>query len=166
LDQLMGLSLVRRFHDEAVREHPRLPGLGRRRLLSEVLRRLLSAQVHDLVGTTRARLARARPANAWQARQGAALVAFSPAMRANIIELKRFLFRALYRHEQVQSQTQRGKVVVQDLFEAYAQRPSEMPAEYGLRPDTHRAVADYVAGMTDRFALREHERLTGQRVFA
>jgi len=165
LDQLMGLRLVRRFHDEAVREHPGLPAMGRRRLLSEVLRRMLSAQVHDLMGTTGARLARARPADAEQARQGSALVGFSPAMRADITELKRFLFRALYRHAQVQRQTQRGKVVVHDLFEAYVQRPSEMPAEYAQRPDTHRAVADYVAGMTDRFALREHERLTGQRVF-
>ncbi|MFM8901357.1 MAG: deoxyguanosinetriphosphate triphosphohydrolase, partial [Burkholderiales bacterium] len=82
LDQLMDLSLVRHFHDEAVREHPGLPAMGRRRLLSEVLRRMLSAQVHDLMGTTRARLARARPADAWQARQGPALVGFSAPMRA------------------------------------------------------------------------------------
>jgi dGTPase len=165
LDQLVGLNLVRRFHDQAVREHPGLPAMGRRRLVSEVLRRMLSAQVHDLMGTTGARLARACPADAWQARQGTALVGFSPAMRAEITELKRFLHRALYRHAQVQSQTQRGKAVVQDLFQAYAQRPSEMPDEYAQRPDTPRAVADYVAGMTDRFALREHQRLTGQRVF-
>lgn len=165
LDQLMDLSLVRHFHDEAVREHPGLPAMGRRRLLSEVLRRMLSAQVHDLMGTTRARLAHARPADAWQARQGPALVGFSAPMRAAITELKRFLFRALYRHAQVLAQTQRGKAVVHDLFNVYAQRPSEMPAEYAQRPDTQRAVADYVAGMTDRFAVREHERLTGRRLF-
>jgi dGTPase len=86
-------------------------------------------------------------------------------MRAAITELKRFLFRALYRHAQVLAQTQRGKAVVHDLFNVYAQRPSEMPAEYAQRPDTQRAVADYVAGMTDRFAVREHERLTGRRLF-
>lgn len=165
LSQLMSLRLVRHFHDEAVRDHPGLPGMGRRRLLSEVLRRMLSAQVHDLMATTRARLARARPADAWQARQGPALVAFSPSMRESITELKRFLFRALYRHDQVVAQTQRGKTVVHELFEVYAAQPAEMPAEYAQRSDVHRAAADYVAGMTDRFAMREHERLTGRRLF-
>ena len=166
LEQLMGLTLVRHFHDEAVREYPSLPGMGRRRLLSEVLRRMLSAQVHDLLRTTKARVARAGAADAWQARQGPALVGFSPSMRAAITELKRFLLRALYRHEQVLVQTQRGKTVVHELFTVYAQRPAEMPPEYAQRADTHRAVADYVAGMTDRFAMREHERLTGRRLFA
>ncbi len=165
LDQLMNLGLVQRFHDEAVRDHPGLPRMGRRRLLSEVLRRMLSAQVHDLIATTQANLARAAPPDAWHARQGAPLVAFSAPMRQSITELKRFLFRALYRHEQVVAQTQRGKAVVRELFEVYAARPSEMPAEYAQRPDVHRAVADYVAGMTDRFAVREHERLTGRCLF-
>ena len=166
LNQLLDLGLVRHFHDEAVRDHPALPGLGRRRLLSEVLRRMLSAQVHDLLATTGANLRRRAPADAGQARQGSPLVAFSPAMRESITELKRFLFRALYRHEQVVAQTRRGKTVVQDLFAVYVQSPAEMPAEYGQRPDVHRAAADYVAGMTDRFAVREHERLTGLRLFA
>jgi dGTPase len=165
LSQLLDLGLVRRFHEEAVREHPGLPRMGRRRLLSEVLRRMLSAQVHDLIATTRANLVRSAPADAWQARQGAPLVVFSAPMRESITELKRFLFRALYRHAQVVAQTQRGKAVVRELFVVYAACPSEMPAEYAQRPDVHRAVADYVAGMTDRFAVREHERLTGRRLF-
>lgn len=166
LDQLMDLELVRHFHDAAVREHPGLPRLGRRRLLSEVLRRMLSAQVHDLIATTAAALAGARPPNAQEARRAGPLVAFSPAMRGAITQLKRFLFRALYRHPQVVAQTERGKAVVRELFEVYAGRPSEMPAEYAQRADVHRAVADYVAGMTDRFAVREHERLTGRRLFS
>lgn len=165
LEQLMDLELVRRFHDLAVRDHPHLPGMGRRRLLSEVLRRMLSAQVHDLIATTAAALAQARPADSTEARQGKALVAFSPEMRRAITQLKRFLFRALYRHPQVVAQTERGKTVVRDLFMAYAQQPSEMPAEHAGRPGVHRTVADYVAGMTDRFAMREHQRLTGQRLF-
>lgn len=165
LGQLLDVRLVRHFHDEAVKDHPGLPGLGKRRLLSEVLRRMLSAQVHDLIATTRLRLQNAAPANASEARQGAALVAFSPPMREAITELKRFLFGSLYRHQQVVAQTARGKTVVRDLFEVYTQSPGEMPAEYAQRDDVHRAAADYVAGMTDRFAMREHERLTGQRLF-
>ena len=165
LDQLMDLELVRHFHDEAVRDHPQLPGLGRRRLLSEVLRRMLSAQVHDLIATTAVALAQVNPADALEAREGQALVAFSPHMRQAITQLKRFLFRALYRHPQVVAQTERGKTVVRELFTAYAGQPGEMPAEHAGRPDVHRAVADYVAGMTDRFAVREHERLTGRRLF-
>ena len=165
LDALMGIRLVRRFHDEAVRDHPDLPTLGPRRLLSEILRRMLSAQVHDLTATTRSRLLQAAPVDAWEARQGPALVAFSPEMREAITELKRFLFRSLYRHGQVLSQTTRGKTVVRELFEVYTHSPREMPAEFAQRVDVHRAAADYVAGMTDRFAMREHERLTGQRLF-
>jgi len=165
LPQLLGLRLVRRFHDEAVRDHPGLPGMGRQRLLYEVVRRMLSAQVHDLVATTAANLATAAPADAWQARQGQPLVAFSAPMRESISELKRFLFRALYRHEQVMAQARMGQAVVKDLFDVYVHRPTEMPSGYAMRADAHRAAADYVAGMTDRFALREHERLTGRRLF-
>jgi dGTPase len=56
--------------------------------------------------------------------------------------------------------------VVRDLFEAYVRSPHEMQADFARRADTHRAVADYIAGMTDRFAVREHERLTGRQVLA
>jgi dGTPase len=87
-------------------------------------------------------------------------------MRQAITELKRFLFRELYRHPQVVETTRRAQGVVHDLFAVYASRPKELPMEYAQRPDLHRAVCDYIAGMTDRFALREHERLTGQRLFA
>ena len=59
-----------------------------------------------------------------------------------------------------------GGVVVRDLFDAYVARPQEMRADFAQRSDRHRAVADYVAGMTDRFATREHRRLTGRDVFA
>ena len=75
------------------------------------------------------------------------------------------MFRALYRHPQVVATTRRAQGVVRDLFAAYTDFPGELPTEYAQRPDLPRAVCDYIAGMTDRFALREHHRLTGQRVF-
>jgi len=165
LEQLLQVPLVLRFHEETEQVHPGLARQGGRRLLSEVLRRMLSSQVHDLMAQTRERLSRAQPANDQQARVGTPLVAFSPAMRAGITELKRFLFRALYRHPQVVATTRRAQGVVRDLFAAYTDFPGELPTEYAQRPDLPRAVCDYIAGMTDRFALREHHRLTGQRVF-
>ena len=56
--------------------------------------------------------------------------------------------------------------MVRELFAAYVQQPAQMPADYAARPQRERAVADYIAGMTDRFALREHQRLTGRVLFA
>lgn len=165
LDQLLAVPLVRRFHDASVADHPALGRQGGRRLLSDVLRRMLSAMVHDLIAHTRSRLHQARPQNAEEARRGQPLVAFSPAMRRDCTELKRFLFRELYRHPQVVSTTRRAQGGVRDLFAAYVRRPSDMPAEYAQRGDLHRAVCDYIAGMTDRFALREHQRLTGRVLF-
>ena len=87
-------------------------------------------------------------------------------MRDDLTVLKRFLFTALYRHPQVMQTTDRARQVVVDLFQAYAAAPAEMPPDFAQAADRHRAVADYIAGMTDRFALREHQRLTGRDVFA
>ena len=99
-------------------------------------------------------------------RASAALVAFSPATRAEVDALKQFLLRALYRHPQVAQTTALARGVVAELFEAYIAQPAAMPADFAAAADPQRAVADYIAGMTDRFALREHQRLTGRRVFA
>jgi dGTPase len=74
------------------------------------------------------------------------------------------LFAQLYRHPQVMQTTGQAQIVVRELFEAYSRQPTEMPAEHAARPDTARAVADYIAGMTDRFAAKEHERLTGRKL--
>jgi dGTPase len=86
-------------------------------------------------------------------------------VRAQTTALKRFLFSALYRHPQVVQTTGLAREVVAELFAAYLARPAEMPEDFAAATDLPRSVADYVAGMTDRFALREHQRLTGRRVF-
>ena len=77
--------------------------------------------------------------------------------------LKRLLVSALYRHPQVMATTTRASEVVQDLFRIYSEQPTEMQADFAAQASVQRAVVDYIAGMTDRFALREHERLTGIR---
>ena len=81
------------------------------------------------------------------------------------MELKQFLLRNLYRHPQVMETTERARRVVTELFAFYLDQPHEPPMSH--QPDTHRAraVADYIAGMTDRFAIREHERLSGMVLF-
>ena len=168
LDALCALPLVRRYRDESLAQHPQLAALPGRRLLFDTIRRMLSAQVHDVIDTTAAALATTLPAeaDADAARRGPRLLQFSAAMFADSTELKRFLFGALYRHPQVTRTTDVARTVVHELFAAYLAAPHEMPAEHAVQPDRHRAVADYVAGMTDRFASREHRRLTGRDAFA
>jgi dGTPase len=166
IDQLREVPLFAQFHAMTLGDHPSLAHQPGRRLLAEVIRRMLSAQVYDLIAATGQALAQARPVSADAARAAPPLVQFSPGMRAASSELKRFLFRSLYRHPQVMATTDAAKRVVQELFDAYISRPEELPPEYRRSTDQARAIADYIAGMTDRFAIREHVRLTGQRLFA
>ncbi len=165
-EQLAGLPGVWQHREQALADHPQLAALPGRRLLFETLRRMLSAQVHDVIDSTGAALALARPADADEARAMPRLLRFSAEVQTDAVALKRVLFASLYRHPQVMRTTEVAREVVQQLFAAYLAAPDEMPAEHAVMPDRHRAVADYVAGMTDRFAAREHRRLTGVDVFA
>jgi dGTPase len=165
-EQLLELRAVRQHHDQALAEHPKLADQPGRRLLFETIRRMLSAQVHDVIDSTAAALAEARPADADAARQMSRLLRFSEPVQADSTALKRLLFAALYRHPQVMRTTDVARQVVRELFAAYVAAPAEMPADHAAMSDRHRAVADYVAGMTDRFAAREHRRLTGRDAFA
>jgi dGTPase len=166
MGQLGAVPVFAAWRDQVLADHPHLAEQPGRRLLFETLRRMLSAQVEDLVATTSAALAAQAPASADAARQLPPLVRFSHSMHAQATELKRFLFSALYRHPQVMQTTALARSAVAELFAAYVQAPQEMPADFAATEDLHRAVADYIAGMTDRFALREHQRLTGRRLFA
>ena len=157
LAQLQDVSLFARYHAQTLAEYPQLQG---RRVLYETIRRMLSDQVYDVIHTTRAALDTHAPASADQARQCPPLVQFSAAMHEESKALKSFLFRNLYRHPQVMETTEWARGVVHDLFAVYLAKPQEMPAAYAQRSDVPRAVADYLSGMTDRFATREHARLT------
>ena len=162
LEQLEPLAIVQRHLSAVRREHP---GLAGRRLLFEVIRRLLSEQVHDLVDASSGALVQAAPADADAARQAGPLIRFSADLRGQIVELKQVLMRALYRHPQVMHTTATARQVVRELHAAYLAQPGEMPADFSAREDRHRSVADYIAGMTDRFATREHRRLFGRDAF-
>lgn len=162
LEQVAAEPLAARFHAQALAEHPKLQG---RRLLYETIRRMLSEQVYDVIRHTRAALAEAAPASADAARAAPApLVRFGSDMRAQSTALKRFLFANLYRHPQVDATMQAARQIVRELFAAYCADPAQMPASFAARAERERAVADFIAGMTDRFAISEHERLTGRRL--
>ncbi|MFE8643575.1 deoxyguanosinetriphosphate triphosphohydrolase [Sphingomonas sp. NCPPB 2930] len=175
LEQLDAVPLFARYRDEALAAHPSLAAEGfQRRLLHETIRRMLSAQVYDVIAATGAAIGRTAPPTADAARQGPPLVRFGDGMRSESTALKRFLFQNLYRHPQVMATTGHARQVVRELFDAYRSAPGEMRAGAGVRAHAsdgqgpmspERVVADYVAGMTDRFATREHERLTGTRLF-
>jgi dGTPase len=164
--QIGQVPLFAQWRDAVLAEHPQLADQPGRRLLFETLRRLLSAQLGDLLAATAQALAEAAPADADAVRALPPLVTLSAGLRAQNAELKRFLFERLYRHPQVVQSTALAKAVVAELFVAYTTSPGEMPADFAQAADIPRAVADYIAGMTDRYALREHHRLTGRRLFA
>jgi dGTPase len=161
LEQVAQVPLFGRHCEQALQQHPQLQG---RRLLYEAIRRMLSAMVYDVIAATQQRLQATAPASADAARALGPLVTFSSEQRNEAAALKSFLFHNLYRHARVLETTVRAQEVVRELFALYVELPQEMQAGFAARRDTHRAVADYIAGMTDRYAAREHERLTGRRL--
>ncbi|MEY4755730.1 MAG: Deoxyguanosinetriphosphate triphosphohydrolase [Pseudomonadota bacterium] len=163
LDQLKGVALFEHYRQQALQDHPSLFQRPRR-LLYESIRRMLSDQVYDVIHTTRQALEQASVTSVEEVRRASPFVSFSADMKQKSSTLKRFLFGCLYRHPQVIDTTERAQQVVHGLFGIYCDRPAEMTPDFAARADRHRAVADYIAGMTDRFALREHERLTGQKL--
>ena len=164
LTQLTDVPLFDAHRRATLAEYPDLaqPRSGRR-LLYETIRRMLSAQIYDLMAATSQALQDQGIGSVEAVRQAPPLVRFSERMAEQSQGLKRFLFSALYRHPQVMATTTRASEVVQDLFCIYNEQPTEMQADFAAQAPVQRAVVDYIAGMTDRFALREHERLTGIR---
>lgn len=162
MDQLADVPLFEHYRLQALAAYPRLVG---RRLLFESIRLMLSEQVYDVIDTTRALISAAGVQSLADVRSGSGLVAFSPQMRERSQVLKTFLLHNLYRHPQVVETTDRARRVVTDLFELYLNAPHELPEAHGRSQHHARAVADYIAGMTDRFAIREHQRLCGTVLF-
>ena len=159
LEQLDAIAPFARHRDAASREHP---GLSGRRLIHETVRRMIGAIVLDLIGTTRANIARAKPASLAEVHACPRLVAHSAEMRAEQKLLKAFLNENLYRHFQVLRMTNKAARIIAELFDAHVGDPRLLPPQYQQRAEQDgaaRAVADYIAGMTDRYAMREHRRL-------
>lgn len=175
MEQLLAVPLFARYHALTLDQYPQIAAQphGQRRLLYETIRRMLSDQVYDVVAESQARLALTDPADAHAVRLAPPLVAFSASMRAESTQLKRFLFQNLYRHPQVMQTTDLAQVVVRELFAIYLVRPQEMKPRYAERAATAvdavalaRVACDFIAGMTDRYAAREHARLTGRQLLS
>jgi len=164
-----GLSEVRLFREQYETVRARYPGLTPRRTIHEVVRRLIGCQVIDLVETSAQALQQAAPASIEAVRShGTALIAFSEGMREKNLELKRFLRTRLYRHYRVHRMTAKAARTITALFESFIDDPRLMPDEAQQQVSRlektsgmdgrARAVADYIAGMTDRYAIAEYER--------
>jgi dGTPase len=178
LEQLQEVPLFEGFRQKALASHARLAdAVQSRRLLYESIRLMLSEQVYDVIAATQIAIDGVGPKCVDDIRSSPSLVNFGDGMRQQSLELKAFLMRKLYRHPQVVETMVLAKQVVRELFAAYSTAPQEMQAGFAARSaavyekqlDTAvamRVVADYIAGMTDRFATREHERLTGQRLLS
>jgi dGTPase len=143
----------------------RYPGLDEARLIHEAIRRLIDRMVKDLVAETGRRLARSGVRTVEEVRQsGEPMAAFSEEMRNHDQALKRFLSERMYRHYRVNRMSSKARRVVRELFQLFLAEPECLPGEWRAltrdrAPETARIVADYLAGMTDRFALDEHRRL-------
>jgi dGTPase len=169
--QIEDVPLFGRFLHQTLAQHPHLGDADQgRRLLYETIRQMLGAQVYDVIEGSRTALEQARPDSVEAARLGAPMIRFGAAMAEQSAALKLFLHRNLYRHPQVVETMEQAKRVVSDLFAVFMHTPGEMQSRFAVRaaryPDTARVVSDYIAGMTDRFAAREHTRLTGLSLLA
>ena len=146
------------------------PNLEHGRLVQELVRRLINAMVSDLLAETRRRLAAEEPRSAEAVRAlGRPVVGFSDAMAEADESLKSFLFDNMYSHYKLNRAHSKARRVVGDLFRLLLAEPECLPTEWRQRadgPETHapaRVVADFIAGMTDRFVIREHERIVEGR---
>jgi dGTPase len=163
VEALREVPLLEDILSEVDREAPKLEPIRR---THEVVRRLLTRMIEDVIAETVRRLARAGIASSDDvAGHDAPLVAFSPDMAASEKALKRVLHRDLYRHPTVLAAREKAAMVVEDLFCAFAADPTLLPDAWRNPADDEarrlRRTCDYIAGMTDRFALGEHRRLIG-----
>jgi dGTPase len=167
IDELSELAIVRRQYEIVTALYP---GLGVRRLVHEVVRRMIDYLVNDLIDASAASIAAAAPAGVEDVRaRPEPLLRFGAQVAAEHLELKHYLRQRLYRHYKVLRMTNKAGRVVRELFDAMFEEVDLMPTEHQQaarrlegadgRPGRARAVADYIAGMTDRFAILEHRRL-------
>ena len=167
IEDLRELAIFRRQYDTVTGKYP---DLGGRRQVHEVVRRMIDFLVNDLIDASRAAVVAAAPADVEAVRAlPEPLLRFSDEVRTEHLELKRYLRDNLYRHYRVLRMTNKARKVIRDLFETMLEDVDLMPTEHqaaarrmeaeGGRAGRARAVADYIAGMTDRFAILEHRRL-------
>ena len=158
LEQLAAVPLFARHLDEVRSAYP---ALAERRVVHETVRRMINTLVTDLIRQTEANIRQHAPQSVDDVRKGPVMAAFSPEMQEQNRELKGFLRTHLYRHYRVMRMTAKARRIIGDLFQAFLEDPRLLPPQFNppAETDRARAVADYIAGMTDRYAIREHRRI-------
>ena len=164
LDQLLELPFIAAGWNDIVR---RYPDVTPSRLLPELIRVQIGVMVNDVIDATRARIAVRQIRSVEDVRNaGIAIGGFSTEMVEQERTLKRFMYKNLYHHPVQNEAADKAKRIVSDLFSAYSEAPSKMPEEWqqelpAMEPDRARHIADFLAGMTDRYAQNCHRQLFG-----
>jgi dGTPase len=158
LEQLESVAIFAR-HAQSIRQQ--YPHISSRRLIHETVRRMINTLVLDLISQSSENLRRTAPESVTAVREAPPLIAFSQEIVAEQQELKGFLRRYLYQHYRVARMSGKAKRIVSELYAAFYSEPKLLPEKYQERAkqDLVRAICDYIAGMTDRYAIREHRRL-------
>jgi len=159
MQQMEQVDLFARLRRQVEQQYPGLQG---RRALYETIRLMITAMTADLVETSARLIADANPRSIDDVRAAPPLIRFSDTMRAETTALKRFLYANLYRHFQVNRMRVKASRIVRELFDAFLADPVLLPNDYQVQDDPMRQarkIADYIAGMTDRYAIREHRRI-------
>lgn len=158
MEQLSTVAIFRRHMRAALRDFPRIEG---RRLVHETVRRMIDTLITDLIRKSAANIRDLTPTSVDDVRRAPPMICFSERIQNEQAELKLFLRANLYRHYRVSRMSSKARRIITDLFQAFLAEPGLLPPEFQARAqaDTPRAIADYIAGMTDRYAIVEHRRL-------
>ncbi len=161
LEQLSEVPLVAEHLEQVRLAHP---GLSERRVVHETVRRMINTLVTDLIRQSAANIAAQNLQTLEDVRNAPALIAFSPELAAKQRELKKFLLTHLYRHYRVMRMSAKAQRIIRELFSAFMEDQRLLPTQFQTPgrtdlPEQARVVADYIAGMTDRYAIREHRRI-------
>lgn len=157
LEQLSSVGLFRLYLESVRKEHP---GLAERRVIHETVRHIINAMVSDLIRETERNIKLHEICSLDEVRAAPLLVTFSTEIREQSRALKSFLYTQLYRHYRVMRMSAKARRIIRDLFDAFMEDSRLLPPQYQHGRDGRpRAIADYIAGMTDRYAMREHRLL-------
>ncbi|WP_141743474.1 MULTISPECIES: deoxyguanosinetriphosphate triphosphohydrolase [Oligella] len=158
LEQLSKVEIFAQHYEQVKQLYPNLSG---KRLISETIRRMINTLIRDVTDHTLLQIAKYGVKTPEDVAKAPVLVAFSPEMRALQDELKKFLLDNLYRHYKVMRMAIKSRRVIHELFEAFLNEPRLLPPDHRFKDFNRQArgIADYIAGMTDRYAIKEHRRI-------
>ena len=165
IEGLREIEIFARAHDAVRTQYPQLSG---HREVLETVRRIISAMITDLTETTAQRIAASGVRSIADVRAAGNLASFSDEMRQAMVDLKKYLFEHLYRQFQVMRMSRKATRMLDELFHVFMDDPRLLPPDYQVKKNVEadnvaqaRKIADYIAGMTDRYAMKEHERIFG-----